>query len=148
MTVVIGLCAVATLQLMAAGTMSNDQAAEMTVAVNLANNVRDIMVGLPLYDPQAPTQFTSREGTVAAYDNVTDFDGQSYSPPLDSSRQQLSNYANWRQSVVVESVGEDNLATTKPASATEKSARVTVTITHAGRTVYKTGWVVAYTVGG
>lgn len=147
-TVVIGLCTVATLQLMAVGTVSNDQSAEMTVAVNLANNVRDIMVGLPLYDPQNPTQFISREASVALYDNVTDFDSQTYSPPLDSNRLALTNYPTWSQQIVVQSVGEDDLSTTKTSSAAENAARVTVTITHGGKAVYRTGWVVANTTGG
>lgn len=147
-TVVIGVCAVATLRLLAAGTMSNDASAEMTIAANLANNVHEMMAGLPLYDPQNPTAWISREASVSAYDNVTDFDGQTYTPPLDAGRQSLANYSNWSQAITVQSVSEDDVTTVKTPSASEKAARITVTISHNGKTVLQTSWVVADHVGG
>ena len=35
--------------------MANSDAAELTTAVNLANNIHEIMVGLPTFDPANPT---------------------------------------------------------------------------------------------
>src|SRR3954466_8404545 len=50
-TVVIGVGVVAMLQLLATGTMVNGYSNEQTTAGNLANNVHEIAVGVPCYDP-------------------------------------------------------------------------------------------------
>lgn len=89
MTVIVGIGAIAMMELLATGTAVNAAGTEMTIAVNLANNVREIALGMAFADPQAPTQWTSRAASVAAYDNVTDLDGQTFSPPPDVRRQSI-----------------------------------------------------------
>ena len=143
-TVVIGVGVVAMLQLLAAGTMSNGYATEMTTAVNLANNVREISLGMSFYDPdtaanQTP-QWSTRESSVATYDDVLDLDGQTFSPPLDVRRQPMTGYANWSQKVDVETVADDSVASVRPDTTSEPTARVTVTILHNGKQVYQTSW--------
>src|SRR5436190_15618184 len=71
-TIIVGVGVVGMLELLAAGTMSNSAGNEMTTAINLANNIHEISLGLSFADPQAPTQWISRESSVAAYDNITD----------------------------------------------------------------------------
>jgi hypothetical protein len=128
------------LELLAAGTASNSDAAEMTTAMNLANNVREISLGMSFYDPQNPTQWNTKEMSVAHYDNLMDLDDCEFSPPLDVGRQPLAQYAGWSQVVRVETVAEDNLATVRLDTAFEPTARVSVTILRNGTKVYTLSW--------
>jgi hypothetical protein len=141
-TVIISVGVMAMLQLLAAGTAANENAAELTMAINLANNIHEIAMGLPYYDPQTPTVWSSKEPTVAEWDNITDLDGATFSPPIDARRQAITGYTGWRQSVEVESVTHDKVTVTTPDTTTEPTARVTVTIKHKGHVVYTTSWLV------
>ncbi|MDB5297355.1 MAG: hypothetical protein JWO31_3338 [Phycisphaerales bacterium] len=138
---VIGFGVVATLQLLAAGTVSNAAGNELTTAVQLANNVREISLGLAFYDPQSPTQWVSREATVAAYDNLLDLDGQAFDPPLNGARTPIASMATWAQKVDVQPVSETNYATAVPRTTSVRTARVTVTIEHNKKVVYQTAWI-------
>ena len=141
-TVIIGVGVVAMLQLLAAGTVINSEGAEVTLAVNLVNNVREMSLGMSYYDPQQPTVWTTREATVAQWDNVMDLDGAVFSPPIDARRMTLNGYAGWRQSVEVEAVSKDKVLQGMGDITTEPTARVTVTIDRNGGMVYRTSWLV------
>jgi len=141
-TVIIGVGVMAMLTLLAAGTAANEDATQLTEAINLANNIHEITMGMPYYDPQTPTVWNSKEPTVAEWDNITDVDDASLNPPIDARRNPIPEYAGRRQSVEVESVTHDKVTVTTPDTTTEPTARVTVTVKHLGRTVYVTSWLV------
>ena len=147
-TAVIGLGVLGLVQLLAAGTVTNVEATELTTAVNLAGNVREVMAGIDLFDPQAPTRWDTKEpalGSIPAvkqYDDVLDFDDTSFSPPLDASRNAMSGYADWTQAISVQSVAADNVSSLRPDTTAEKTARVTVRILRGTREVYQTSWLV------
>src|SRR5689334_18528489 len=68
-TVIVGVGVVAMLELLAAGSVSNAEGAELTTAINLASNIREISLGLPFRDPQqdpktAAWVWHDREATV------------------------------------------------------------------------------------
>ena len=140
-TVIVGVGVVAMMQLLAAGTASNAVGNQTTTAVNLANNIHEICYGLPFYDRELPTQWSTKEaGGVANYDNVLDMDDESFSPPLDVRRERMAGYEKWTQRVAVQTVGQDYLSSTRPDTTAEPTVRVTVTILHNGRQVYETSW--------
>lgn len=139
-TVIIGIGVVAMLELLAAGTMSNSKGTELTTAVNLANNIREVSLGMPFYDPQTPTFWDTKEADVTLYDNVLDLDGAEFSPPLDVRRQPISAYTGWKQQVKVESVADDHVASVRPNTTSYPTARVTVTIVHGATPVYTLSW--------
>ncbi len=118
-TVIIGVGCVSMLELLGAGTLANNAGAELTTAMNLAGNVRECMTGVAYTDPVNPTHWGAEAGeTTATYNDLDDFDGKTFSPPLDARRQSLgSNFDNWSQSV---------------------------TVTHNGRQLYSQSWIVAY----
>lgn len=140
-TVIVGVGVVGTLQLLAVGTQSNVSGAEVAIGVNLAAQVREMSLGMKFYDAQSPGSWNTKEASLALYDNVLDLDGCVFTPPVDARRQTLSNYATWTQNVSVDTVQLDNLATTRPDTVTEPSARVTVRVQHNGRDVYTTSWI-------
>ena len=142
--VIIGTGVVAMLQLLAAGTMSNSSAAELTTAVNLANNVHEIAFALPFTSTTNPTSTTFKDsGGPTNYTYLWDLNGDSYSPPLDIRRNTISTYSNWTQKVTVQSVDPVNLNAARPNSVTLPTARVTVVILHGSKTVYKASWLIA-----
>jgi hypothetical protein len=148
-TAIIGFGVVGMVQLLAAGTVSNAEGTELTTAVNLANNVREISLGLYYNDPEQPTVWSTKEGgtgnpntDVLSYDDVFDLDGATFSPPLDVRRYPISNYTNWAQQVVVDTVDPDQIASARPKNATWRTARVTVTITRNGTPVHTASWLV------
>ncbi|HEY8749251.1 MAG TPA: hypothetical protein VIM11_14810 [Tepidisphaeraceae bacterium] len=142
--VIIGTGVVAMLQLLAAGTMSNGAAAELTTAVNLANNVHEIAIALPFKSTTNPTSTTFKDtGGPANYTYLWDLNGDSYSPPLDIRRNAITAYAAWTQNVTVQSVDPRNLDAPRPNDITLPTARVSVVIKHGTKTVYKASWLIA-----
>jgi prepilin-type N-terminal cleavage/methylation domain-containing protein len=160
-TVIIGVGVVAMLQLLAAGTVSNSEGTELTTAINLANNIREMSLGLAYYDPtdmaKVPPVYTwdTKEATVKDYDNIMDLDGttdtwndpkdspagyQKFQPPLDVRRDPISNYKDWAQWVKVETVSANAVATVLPHDATSPTARVTVKIMRNNTEVYRMSW--------
>jgi prepilin-type N-terminal cleavage/methylation domain-containing protein len=160
-TVIIGVGVVAMLQLLAAGTVSNSEGTELTTAINLANNIREMSLGLAYYDPtdmaKTPPVYNwdTKEATVKDYDNIMDLDGatdtwndpkdsaagyQKFSPPLDVRRDPITTYKDWAQWVKVETVSANSVATVLPHDATSPTARVTVKIMRNGTEVYRMSW--------
>lgn len=141
--VIIGTGVVATLQLLAAGTMSNAAGTELTTAVNLANNVHEIALALPFTCPTNPTSTTFKDsGGPANYTYVWDMNGDTYSPPLDIRRNTIGNYSSWSQVVTIQSVDPKNLDALRPNSVTLPTARLTVQVLHGTKKVYKATWLI------
>jgi hypothetical protein len=142
-TVVIGVGVLSLLELMAAGTMSNSNGTELTTAVNLANNIREISTGLAFQDPTFPNQWNTKEASVGLYDDIKDLDACTFKPPLDVRRRSIDSLPGWAQVVKVETVAEDTISSTRPSDPTLPMVKVTVRVTHNGKEVYRTRWIVA-----
>jgi type II secretory pathway pseudopilin PulG len=141
-TSIIGFGVLAMLTLLGAGTSANNDATELTTGMNLARNIRELALGLKFADPTTPTHWGSESGeTLATYNDIDDLDGKTFSPPLDARRQTLPEFGTWQQSIVVETVDPDMLTLAVPKG-TQPANRVTVTVSHNGRTVYSMSWFV------
>jgi type II secretory pathway pseudopilin PulG len=149
-TVIIGVGCVAMLELLGAGTLANNDGAELTTAMNLAGNIRECMTGVAYTDPTNPTHWGSEAGeTTATYNDLDDFDGKTFSPPLDARRQSLGTpFANWTQSVSVVSIKPTDLQTTMAhlnlTPDLRPTCRCTVTVIHNGKQIYSQSWIVSY----
>jgi len=142
-TMIVGIGVVAVLQLLAAGTLSNEAATDLTTAVNLANNIHEITIRLPLIDPAYPSTWNPHLASPASFAGVSEFDGSTFNPPIDVSCNPIASYSDWSQVVTVQSVSDSNLKTVIADSTTEWTARVTVQILCNGRVVYQTSWLAA-----
>ena len=158
--VVIGVGVMAMLQLLAAGSVQNDDAARITTAMTLASNIREMSMGLAYFDPDQPANpphaWASKEADVSLYDNITDLDGdvdtwdkpehpdgwQKFSPPVDGTKKPVTGYANWAQYVKVESFLTTAGQPVTMQNLDLEAVRVTVKIVRDGREVYRTSWVV------
>ena len=77
---------IAAVRLLAACTQQNREAADMTTAMFLANNVQEAVSGLSFSDPSGSATFGLEETgqPVSLWDDVDDFDGYVASPPIDA----------------------------------------------------------------
>jgi prepilin-type N-terminal cleavage/methylation domain-containing protein len=142
-TIIIGIGVTAIVQLLAKGTISNMNGADLTTAVNLANNIHELTYGLTMVDPNNPTNWGAETGeTLATYSHLDCFNDKTFSPPIDTRRQALSSYTNWSQSISVQKVDINRVATTVPSNTSTPSARVIVSVSHLGQVVYSETWLV------
>ena len=140
---IIGTGVIATMQLMAAGTMANSTASELTTAVNLASSIHEIAMGLPFTSSTNPSSTTFKDsGGPLNYTYLWDMNGDSYSPPLDVTRHTITGYGNWTQQVTVQSVDPTNLTAVRPNSVSLPTARVSVTVLHNAKIVYQTSYLI------
>ena len=122
-TVIIGVGIVGVVQLLAAGTMANEESTELTIAVNLAGNIEEMMEGA--------TYSTLR----ATYDDHT------YSPPVDNRGTALSSFSNWSQTIDIKYVDPTNLTSVLADTNVQDTAKVTVSISHNNLVIYTTSWI-------
>lgn len=141
-TAIVGFGVVSMLQLLAAGTVSNVSGAELTTALNLAKNIRELSLGLSVADPVTPTHWGPENGeTLATFNDVDDFDGQVFSPPIDARRTSLTAYANWQQTIHVQTVDPNRLTLNVP-NGSQPALRITVSMSHNGKAITEVSWVV------
>lgn len=142
-TVIIGTGVIALIELMAAGTMSNASATELSTAVQLANSTHEFALSLAFTNTANPTSTTFKDaGGPVNYTYLWDMNGDTYSPPLDVTRSPIATYFNWSQQVTINSVNPANVSSIWPQNNTTYPARVTVVIKHRGKLVYQTSWLI------
>jgi hypothetical protein len=140
-TTIISFGVLAMLQLLAVGTVSNNDGAEMSTAINLAKSVRELMIGMPIADPTTPTHWGAETGeNLVGYDDIDDFDGKTYSPPIDARRTSIIALNDWSQTITVKTV-DPNLLTSTVPNGTTAAVRVTVNVSHNGKQVTSYSWV-------
>lgn len=118
-TVIVGTGVLAIVAAQQAYHMKNNWATRTTTAMLLANEMRELTLGLPLHDPiTGETTYgpESDEDSVVAYDDLDDFagtitsgvgSGTDFSPPVNALRQEIDDLSGWTQRVTVENVLPD-----------------------------------------
>jgi Tfp pilus assembly protein PilV len=122
-TVIIGVAFTAMLNLLAVGTMVNNESTELTTAVNLAGNIHEASIR-------------------TAYDDLFDLEA-TYSPAVDSRLQAVSSISGWSQVVDVTYVDDNNLKIAVADNQYQPTARVSVTVRRNNKDVYRTSWLAA-----
>jgi hypothetical protein len=84
--------------------------------------------------------FGPEEADLAYYDDLDDFDGASFSPPIDANRNVLNNFAAFSQIVSVENVNPSNFDQVVADHSTS-FVRVTVTVVLNAKEISSTRWV-------
>ena len=101
--VIVSVGLVSSVRLFAACTQQSITANQMTTAMLLAGHIREAMVGLSFNDPiSGKTNFGFEAGeTLASFDDIDDFDGQTFNPPIDSLRATITSMSQFTQVVSV-----------------------------------------------
>ena len=155
-TVIIGTGFLAILELFAACTMQNAQGNQMTAALMLANNIREQTAGLHIVDPGSGSMVFGPEvhETPPDYDDVDDYDGSNFSPPIDAWRNPLPDLRQYTQVITVAPVFPDKLSSNTddetpdvPKGTYTGAVRVRVRVlyqarpTDAPEEVYRSSWI-------
>jgi prepilin-type N-terminal cleavage/methylation domain-containing protein len=151
--VIVGTGVVATMQLFSSCTRDNQAAVAMTSAVMLSESIGEVTQGLPFSDPQTGRSvFGAEPGeTQMDYDDVDDFDQQSFNPPIDAQRNPISDLAQFTQLVTVVPVlandpdsntNETDISRTAYTGAVRVKVRVLYRVrpTAPVEEVYRTSW--------
>jgi Tfp pilus assembly protein PilV len=141
-TTIISFGVLAMLQLLAVGTVSNSDGAEMSTAINLAKGVRELMVGMPIADPQTPTHWgaeSRRERWRRMTTSMTSMARPTTRPSMRAART-ISEFPDWTQTIKVQTV-DPNLLTSTVPNGTTAAVRVTVTVSRNGKAITSYSWV-------
>ena len=110
----------------------NNVAEHYATALSLANEVREVMLGLPAVDPITGSTFfgaETDESNVTQYDDLDDFDGSgsgvTFSPPINALRQTITDLPGWSQQVTVEPVSPNDIS---GAAVTSQTGVLRVTV--------------------
>lgn len=111
-TVIVGLGILSLMELFTACTFQNSAATRMTTAMLLTSHIQEAMAGLPFNDPfTASATFGPETGeTLATFNDVDDFDGSRFNPPIDGTRQPLPLQSQYTQVVSVMPVYTNQLS--------------------------------------
>jgi hypothetical protein len=137
---IVGLAVGGMLQMLASGTKTNMGGHEMTTAINLTKNIREVASGLAYRDPTNPASANTNKFNLAAANDIWDLDGLVLSPPVDCTGKAMDMYANWTQKITVQTVSPNDFNSVRPSDPTIPTALITVTILHQNQTVYTTSW--------
>jgi prepilin-type N-terminal cleavage/methylation domain-containing protein len=93
-TLLIGLAIAALVAANGTLSMANGLGTDKSTAEFLAEQIRELTALLAVVDPEtALTAFGPEEGSLAGYDDVDDFDGATFSPPIGADRVALNGFA-------------------------------------------------------
>ena len=123
-------------------TMANGAGADLSTAEFLVEQIRELTTMLPVSNPEATswTTFGPEEATLAAYDDVDDFDNATFSPPISANRTVLSDFSTFSQHVTVENVNASNFDAVV-ADRSSDFVRVTVSVSQHGGLISSTSWI-------
>ena len=139
--VLIGLAIAALLGANGALTRVNGAGVDLTTSEFLVEQIRELTAVLPVVDPVTGTAtFGPEEATLAAYDDVDDFDGRTFSPPIDAGRNPLNDLAAFSQVVTVQNVNPSNFEQVVADHSTA-FVKITVQIRHNGQTLNSSSWI-------
>ena len=122
-------------------TQANGAGTKLATAEFLTEQIRTLTTMVAVADPQTGTgTWGAEEGGVSLYDDLDDFDGRIFSPPIDGNANSLSTLAGYSQQVVVENVSASNFGQTVSDHGSA-FVRVTVIILSGGDEITRTSWV-------
>ena len=122
-------------------TRANDAGTDLSTAEFLIEQIKELTALLPVVDPQTDiTAFGPETGeTLTGYDDLDDFDGASFSPPINADRVTLNDYATFSQQVTVENVSASDFEQVVSDHGSY-FVRVTVSVYQNAQRIATTSW--------
>jgi len=121
-------------------TRANGAATNLSTAEFLLEQIRELTTMLPVIDPDGGSTFGAEEGALADYDDLDDFDGITFSPPIKTDRTLLTNFTGFTQQVTVENVSPANFQQVV-ADHASSFVRVTVTVSLNSKPICSSMWI-------
>ena len=139
-TVLVGFAIAALMLANTSLTQTNAAGLNLSTSEFLIEQIRELTTTLEVVDPCTNTAvFGPEEAGLTEYDDLDDFDGAIFSPPIDAARQQLTDLSAFTQNITVENVSGADFQQTV-ADHTSDFIRVTTTITFNGTEINSTTW--------
>lgn len=133
--VIVGVGITAAMQLFATCSQQNRNAARMTVAINLGNNIQELMAPAAYTDPRAAWTWGLESGETCDSTNTNldldDFDGKAFNPPVNAGWVAQSQLSQYTQSIAVSMVSATDfktVVTDSPSAVDTGVRRVVVTV--------------------
>jgi len=106
----VGLAVASLLAANSAFTKANGAGTDLSTAEFLVEQIRELTTLLAVIDPETEDAVFGPESgeTLTAYDDLDDFDGLTFSPPIDARRDSLVDLGGFSQQVTVENVNASN----------------------------------------
>jgi len=121
-------------------TKANAAGTDLSTAEFLLEQIRELTILLPVVDPNTGTDiFGPEEATLADYDDLDDFDGASFSPPISADGNDLDDLAAFSQQITVENVNAANFEQVFPDHSSE-FVRVTARVFLNSREISSASW--------
>ena len=137
----VGLAIVSLVAANSAFTKANGAGADLSTAEFLIEQIRELTTLLPVIDPQsAATTFGPEETSIASYDDLDDFDGANFSPPISANRVVLNAFAGFSQRITVENVSSSNFEQVV-ADHSSSFVRVTVKLFLNSKEISSASWI-------
>lgn len=121
-------------------TMANGAGADLSTAEFLIEQIRELTTMLPAVDEDAPTHF-GQEASGGTYNDVDDFDGAVFSPPISAGMTVLNDFASYSQQVIVQKLNPSDLDQAVADTVDSAFFRVTVTIVQNDKQVSSASWI-------
>lgn len=137
----VGLAIAALMAANTALTNANGAGTDLSNAEFLIGEIYELTAMLPVVDPETgDSTFGPETGeTLALYDDLDDFDGQNFSPPICAERAVLNSSAGFSQRITVENVSASNFEQVV-GDHTTAFVRVTVRIFQNAREISSSSW--------
>jgi prepilin-type N-terminal cleavage/methylation domain-containing protein len=102
----VGLAVASLMAANSALTKGNGAGTELSTAEFLLGQIRELTALLPVVDPETEDDVFGPEAgeALADYDDLDDFDGATFSPPISAARVNLTDSAAFSQKITVENV--------------------------------------------
>jgi len=137
----VGLAVAALMAANTALTNANGAGTDLSTAEFLVGEIAELTALLPVIDPATGTAtFGPETGeTLATYNDLDDFDGANFSPPISAERAVLNTSAGFSQQITVENVSPSDFQLVV-GDHTSDFVRVTVTVSLNGRQISSASW--------
>jgi prepilin-type N-terminal cleavage/methylation domain-containing protein len=139
--VLIGIAIASLVAANISSTKANAAGTDLSTAEFLVEQIKELTVLLPVIDPEDGTDvFGPEEAVLADYDDLDDFDGTSFSPPINANRETLNDFTAFNQQITVENVNPANFE----QIVTDHSSyfvRVTVKVFMNSKEISSTSWI-------
>ncbi|HUW18753.1 MAG TPA: type II secretion system protein [Sedimentisphaerales bacterium] len=139
----VGIAIVSLLAANVAFTAANGAGADLSTAEFLIEQIRELTTALPVVEPNTATATFGPEpdeATLAAYDDLDDFDDKSFSPPISADRAVLTDFAGFTQQITVQNVDPKDFEVVV-ADLGSPFIRVTVKVFLNSKEICSTSWI-------
>jgi len=140
-TILVGMAIASLMAANASLTRTNGAGIDISTAEFLLDQIRELSYTLAVTDPETGTNvFGPEEGSLSDYDDIDDFDGKTFSPPIDADFQQLDMFSSFSQNITVSNVNSSNFNQVV-SDHSSPFVKITVTITQNGKQIVSQSWI-------